>query len=312
VDATEPAIRAGESRPWRLLRRSLPALVSVALLAWLLWRIRFSGLAAAAADVDWGQILPATAVLVLALYFWEALCFRELFHVDNQPVSYREMLRVRGLSYLAAVVNYEAGQAMAAWHAAQLQRRSLLWALSRTILLAYHDLVVLLALAVLGSAWSSDPQVVELRPFFQAGLIGLISLGGAAVLLLGRGKGQLRASRWGAWLESWTWLRSARLAGVRIVYFSIFIVYAAVALRLGGVPLDGPTTVGTIPLVLLADALPSASGLGTRDAALQFLVATDRREVLLAISLTWSLGLLTGRLAIGLAYLWWPRRELTG
>jgi hypothetical protein len=224
-------------------------------------------------------------------------------------MSYAEMLRVRGLSYLAGVVNYEAGQAMVAWRVARRQQTSVLSALSRMVLLAYHDLVVLFALAAVGATMSDAQQAAKLRPFCWTGLAILLALGCVVTLPPSRWKERFRTSRWGAWLEDWSWRRSARLAGVRVVYFLIFVIYAATALRLGGIPLDFLSTLGTIPLVLLADALPSASGLGTRDAALQLLISTDRPSVLLAVSLTWSLGLLLGRLSIGLVNLWRPRRE---
>jgi hypothetical protein len=88
------------------------------------------------------------------------------------------------------------------------------------------------------------------------------------------------------------------------VYFSIFAVYAASALEICHVPVDHQVVASTIPLVLLADGLPSIAGLGTRDTALQFLLAPDRPEALLAMSLFWSTGLVVGRSVIGLAHLW--------
>ena len=60
----------------------------------------------------------------------------------------------------------------------------------------------------------------------------------------------------------------------------------------------------TIPLVLLADGLPSVAGLGTRDTALQLLLSPDNPEALLAMSLIWSTGLVVVRSIIGLAHLW--------
>ncbi len=99
------------------------------------------------------------------------------------------------------------------------------------------------------------------------------------------------------------------MIGVRAVYFAIFIAYAAIALRLCEIPLELAGVVGTIPLVLLADALPRASGLGTRDTALQLLLQPEREDVLLAMSLVWSSGLLVGRFCIGIANLWCLRGE---
>src|SRR5207247_670779 len=152
-----------------------------------------------------------------------AFCFRELFRLPDRPVTYGQMLRARGLSYLAGVLNYGAGQAVAAWHVAGVQETTLLSTLSRTVLLAYHDLVILFALATLGSSFSTLDLAVQVRPFCWIGLAALIALGLLALALPGRVRRKFRASRWGAWLEAWSWLRSMRLAGARTVYFLIFM-----------------------------------------------------------------------------------------
>src|SRR5436309_1581198 len=246
------------------LRQLLPLVISLALVAWLLWRFRPRDLVARAAELNWALLLPLTTLLILVLYAWEALCFRELFALADRPVTYRQMLRVRGLSYLAGVINYEAGQAMAAWHVARLQQVSLLSTLSRTVLLAYHDLVVLFALASLGATLSDTGWAADRRTFCWIGLAALVALGLAVAALPRQWRRKFRESRWGAWVESWTWRRSARLAGVRTVYFLIFVIYAGVGLRLCDIPLDFFGTVAMIPLVLLADALPSAAEQGTR------------------------------------------------
>src|SRR5262245_22425424 len=134
----------------KALRRLLPLLISLALVAWLLWRVQPGALMVEVRKLNWSQLLPVTAILVLALYFWEALCFCELFRLPDQPVTYGQMLRVRGASYLAGVINYEAGQALAAWQVARLQQTSLLSTLSRAVLLTCHDLFILFASASAG------------------------------------------------------------------------------------------------------------------------------------------------------------------
>lgn len=292
-----------------IARKAWPAVISIALLGWLIWRVEPERLAAAAVELPLPTLMAVTALLVLTLYFWEAVCFRVLFGVAERPLTYGAALRVRGLSYLAGVVNYEAGQALAAWHIARRQQTTLLSALSRTVLMAHHDLVVLFAMASIGATLSSDPQAVRLRPYCWTGLAVVVGLAVVPAFLPGPWRARFRASRWGAWLDSWSWGRSARLVGVRTVYFALFVVYGAIALRLCEMPLELARVVGTIPLVLLADALPSASGLGTRDTALQLLLRPQRPDALLAMSLVWSSGLLMGRFCIGVVVLWWTRNE---
>jgi hypothetical protein len=134
--------------------------------------------------------------------------------------------------------------------------------------------------------------------------------------LPGKRLARLKQTRWGAWLSSWSWKRSAQLVLLRIGYYAILIVYAAAALQICGIYLSHIVVLSTIPLVPVANALPSAAGLGTREVALQkllepWLASEHDRAILLAMSLVWSTSMLLGRVVIGLAILWFfPLPEL--
>src|SRR5262249_40553817 len=80
-----------------------------------------------------------------------------------------------------------------------------------------------------------------------------------------------------------------------------------VAMRICRLPADHSVVLSSIPLVLLADGLPNLGGLGTRDTALQLLIKTTRPDILLAMSLMWSTGLVVGRSVIGIVHLWIDR-----
>ncbi len=291
----------------RHLRKILPLLISLALIGWLFGRVSQEELLGAMDELHWQLLLPLTGLLVVFVYLWEALCFQVLFSLDERPLTYRQMLHVRGISYLAGVVYYKAGQAVVALRISQLQRTGLLSALSRTVLLAYHDLLVLFGLGTLGAVLATDPRASQMRWIYATVLLLLASLSLLTFALPASQLRRLKQTRWGAWIECWSWKRSACLLMLRIFYFSIFIFYAGAALSICRILVDGSVVLGTIPLVLLADSLPSASGLGTRDAALQLLLNPQRRETLLAMSLIWSTGILFGRLAIGVATLWLSR-----
>src|SRR5262249_52299701 len=155
--------------------------------------------------------------------------------------------------------------------------------LSRVVLLMCHDVFVLLALASVGTLLSGAETVTKLRPYCWIGLAVFLVLAVTSANLPRRWQQRLRDSRWGAWLSAWSWLRSARLTALRTVYILIFVVYAAVAARICDLPLDLSAALGAIPLVLLFDALPSASGLGTRDNALQYLLQPDNPAAVAAM-----------------------------
>jgi hypothetical protein len=297
---------------WRnLVQKILPLAISAALVAWLLSWISLDKLAAAAGALNWRLLAPLTAAMVLALFAWEALCLKAVFLLRGRPLGYRQMLRVRGISYLAGAFNYELGQAFVAWNMMRLLKVDLLFTLSRSVLLAYHDLFVLLAMGLLGWQLSDGAAPRGIGAVCSLGLTVLAIVGMAIALLPRRWHKRLRATRWGAWLNSWSLGASLRLAGLRVGYFSILILYGALALSICNIHASPTLVLSTLPLMLVADSLPSVAGLGTRETALLLLLKPQEPEQLMAMSLFWSTGMIVGRLIIGLIVLWSPRREET-
>lgn len=287
-----------------LVKRLLPVVISACLVGLLVAWISPQALIQAASEIRWKLLLPATAVLVLALYFSDAACLATVYRVDDNRWSYWRSLHLRGLSYMGGALNYELGQAALAWGMARTQRTGMLRMLSRTVLLAYHDIVVLLGIGLFGSLWSDNARVDQLRPYLAAAFVGALVFGAVIWMLPDEVRAKLRKKGARSLLDGWSLGRSVQLVPLRIVYFGIIVVYGAVALEICRIPVDRHVVASTIPLVLLADGLPSVSGLGTRDTSLQLLLKPDRPDVLLAMSLFWTTGLLVGRSVIGLAHLW--------
>ncbi|MHB8865574.1 MAG: lysylphosphatidylglycerol synthase domain-containing protein [Pirellulaceae bacterium] len=287
------------------MQRILPVAVSAGLIAWLLYQIPPGKLLEELARLPQGQILPLSAAMVVALYVWDTFCLQTVFATE-QVVPYRQMLALRGKSYLLGAFSYELGQGVVAWNISQKQGISLLATLSRSVVLAYHDLAVLLSVGLFGALLiENPPEQITIAKIVCA--VGLALQFAAAVLLAALPKSarqRIRGTRWGAWLVDWSWQRSLTLAGQRFVYFAILIAYGGVALAISGIPVHDLVVVSTLPLVLLADALPSVAGIGTRETALILLLAPENPAVLLAVSLIWSSSMIVGRLMIGLVWLW--------
>jgi hypothetical protein len=304
---TAPAIL---ERP-RLLRRGrkvVPAfLVSAGLVAYLLWKVTPEELAHQLALLPWQPIVAATALLVLALYLWDALCFAWLFRAGRTPLHYLDALHARGSSYLFSALNYELGQGVLAWKMAQARGIALLAALGLCLFLTYHDLLVLLGLGWIGASLNGDVRAASWQWLCGCGLLGLAALACGARMLPGRWRARLLRTGWGSWIGSWTWRRSIRLLLLRSVYYVLVLLYAAVGLALCSIPVSPEMVCSVVPLVLLVDGLPiSVSGLGTRETALLYLLDPGQPATLLAFSLVWSSGLMVGRLTIGLAHWWLP------
>jgi hypothetical protein len=241
--------------------------------------------------------------MVVALYLWDAFCLPAVYAVDERRVPYRKSLHIRGLSYLGGALNYELGQAAIAWGMARLQPVNILHMLSRSVLLAYHDAVILLAAGLAGAMLTDDPRVLRMRPFIAAALVAAILVGAIVWSLPARTRARLITGRIDAILAGWTLRRSLRLMPLRFGYFAILVVYAAIALAICRISVDNEVVLSTIPLVLLAEGLPNFAGLGTRETSLQLLLAPREPAVLLAMSLIWSTGMLLIRFVIGLVHL---------
>jgi hypothetical protein len=288
----------------KIFRKWLPLGVSLVLTAWVASRISMSRLFHAAGLLPWERLAAMTVGLVAALYLWDAYCLLAVFSVDGRRLGYEEVLRARGKSYLAGTLNQGLGQAAVAWDVAKIQSRSFAAMFSRSLLLSWHEGVILATAGLVGSLCGTDPAAGRARVLCSI-LLALL-LGGALFLggLAAVGHGRLLPARWTAWLDEWGWRRSLRLFILRSVYFAIVGGYVAAALWLCGQGIGLATALTVIPLVLIATVLPSASGLGTRESALYLLLPSQKPDVLVAMGLIWSAGVLFGRLLIGLAWLW--------
>ncbi len=297
----------GSAFPVKLIRALsrwqsvVPALVSAALVCWLLWRFPPEEIGRKAALLDWQLLVPVTGLMVLGLYFWDAVCLRWLFRRLGYELSYGNVLHARGRSYLLGAFNYELGNAMLAWQLSPAI--PMLRTLAGCVLRACHDVAVLLALGLVGALLSSDSSSRATTLFCLAG-IGTLLIAALVAAMVRRNREESLAG----WLRAWRWWHSVQLGLLRACYYGIIFAYAWIALWLCGVVLDTGILIGTIPLVMLADGLPiSISGLGTRETALLYLLSPSQPEVVLAFSFTWSAGLMGGRLLLGLGHTWLPR-----
>jgi len=255
-------------------RKMLPYCISAGLIVWLTSRFSTSEIIRAFAVLPWQRLLPMTVGLVIALYLWDALCLLTVFSVADWRWTYRRMLRARGKSYLAGAFNQGLGQAALAWEIARVQGTSFAAALSRSILFAWHEGLILATAALTGSLCSEGPRPGHVRTLSVVILV--VVLGGALLLglLPASRRRYLEGTRWGAWLRDWSWRRSCRLVVLRIAYFAIVGTYVVSALWVCGQRFAPTVALAVIPLVLMATVLPSAAGLGTRETALYLLLPT--------------------------------------
>jgi Lysylphosphatidylglycerol synthase TM region len=292
-----------------VFRWVFPILISAGLVAWLVQRISLPDLAEAARSLNWAALTALTGLFVLAVYLWDVVCIRWLYSLPRCELSFGGAAEARAYSYLWSALSYEAGQAVLAWRLAGVQKTSLVSSLSRCVLLAMHDLALLLALAFIGTlidSRSSRPYRALLLTVLAGVLASLVMIILLWKILPPGPRQRMISTRWGNWLAWWQLRHSVVLFLLRLVYFGIQVIYAAVGLRVSGISRAFSMFCGVVPLVLLADAVPSVSGLGTRHAALDSLLELSPKEhsLVFHFSSLWSAGLILGRAGIGLAC-WW-------
>jgi hypothetical protein len=245
-----------------------------------------------------------TFALVVSLYLWDALCLQTVFSVGGNGLTYTEMLRARGKSYLVGAWNQGLGQAAVAWRVARARKTSFRAALAGSVILSWHEGVILSVAALAGSWWLGDPRLMRVRTFCWVLLTVLLAAAVILRLLPPAGKYWLDRRPWGAALGTWDFRHSLQLVALRIAYFGIVGIYVPTALWLCGQGISAATALAVVPVVLMASILPSASGLGARETSLYLLIPSPRPDVLVAMGVVWSTGVIIVRLLIGLGWLW--------
>jgi hypothetical protein len=289
----------------------LRVVISTVLAAWVIWLASPRKLAETIPVLDWQPLVIATVTLVFALFLVDSVCIYWLFSRQDSSLNYRSVVHARGSSYLLSSFNYELGQGALAWNLSRPRGQTLLPALAKCVLLAYHDVAVLAMLGLIGATQSEIPQSARVAWFCGIVLMLLVGIGVVVRVLPWSRLNRWVSSKLRLGLETWTWQQSAQLCLLRAAYFAVILLYAAIGLRLSGFNLSLQVLCSVIPLVLLADGLPiSMSGLGTREATLVYLLNPDDRAGLVAFSLLWSVGLALGRAIIGLFYWWFLPQEM--
>lgn len=294
---------------WQRGRHVFPVLISLGLVAWLVWMVSPQRLFEAFVTTHWPWLVVVSLVQAVVLFSWDTFCLWWLFSQPDRRLPFRGVFRLRSDTIIWSAVNLEIGQGIFAWQLAKNLNMPVTATLGRAVLLALFDCGSLLSLALVGSFIKPIPQTQPLRWICIGVLAGLALLTVIVKMLPDSWSAWLTARPWAGWLRWLTWRQASWLAGLRLIMFLLVLVYAGVCLAIAGLPVDPWTVVGTIPFVLMAESLPGTGGLGERDTALMFLypAAVEQRPVLLTVSLTWALIVNLARIGISLVSWCLPR-----
>ena len=286
-------------------KRVLPAVVSLGILVWILRGIDPATLLDA---LNWrvGALMVPSLLIYGVITLWiETLSLRRPLETVSSTISNWTAARIKCASYLLGVVNYALGVAALS---VLLQRRadlSLGRAASVVILISSVDLLVVLGLAGVGTAWmQSGAPAVHAGVLFVA-LAGFF--GGLALLRTPASLGPLERLRSLSVFEGMRTVAGPRLAelfALRIVFAICFISVCATAFVAFDVPAPFVEIAAGVLIVALVAAVPIAvAGLGTSQAAFLYLFSDyASQETLLAMSLVLSAGMLALRALMGVVF----------
>jgi hypothetical protein len=262
--------------------------VAIAILVYLFRDIHLASIAEAARGAYWWAI-PANAILIVAVYLADSFAIKKTFGWFVAPLTYREVLVVRGATYLLALVNYSVGQGAIVYFVNRSRRVPILRGTAAVLLVMGINVLVLLVLATLGLVVAPDVPS-ELK------LIVLIAYAGLAVYIVVVSV----KPRWLAKRPIFDVLLSAGVGGhlralaVRLPHIATLLLLSWFSLAAFGIFVPVGKAILCLPIVYFVTVLPiSPQGLGTSQAMLiHFFLgyapgATDesRKAAILAASL---------------------------
>ena len=247
------------------MRKKIGALlgwvVTLAILAYLFHTVHYSQVIEALKAARWWTV-PVIATMVFALYLADSFAIVKTFGWFVAPLSYGEVLLVRGTTYLLALVNYSVGQGAIVYFVNRAKGVPVLRGTAAVLLIMGTNLLVLLVLASLGLFMANDlPSQLRMIVFIAyAGLAFYIAV-----------------VAWKpAWLKNrpiFDVLLSAGVTGhlkamlVRLPHILSLVIFTYTSMAAFGVVVDPAKAIFYLPIIYFVAVLPiSFQGLGTSQA----------------------------------------------
>ena len=235
--------------------------VTIAILIYLFTTIPLGKVWEAFHTAYWWAI-PANAVLVLAVYLADSYAIKKTFGWFVAPLSYREVLVVRGATYLLALVNYTVGQGAIVYFVNRSRGVPILRGTAAVLLVMGVNVLMLLVLASVGLLVALD--VPPALPPLVLGAYAALTV--YVVLVAMR-------PRWLASRPIFDVLLSAGIKGhlqsmaVRLPHICTLLALSWVGLAAFGVVVPVGRALACLPIVYFVAVLPiSVQGLGTSQA----------------------------------------------
>lgn len=241
-------------------------LVTAGLLCYLFWKIPLPDIARAFGNAA-GWTVPVAALLLLAIYTADSLAMWKTFGWFVARLPLREVMIIRGATYLLALVNYALGQGAIVYFVNRTRGVPVARGTATVLLIMGINVLVLLFMSTAGVAIGAETKP-ELIPVIKAGYVGL------AIYLVA----VVTKPRWLTERPIFDVLLTAGLRGhlkalaARVPHVLSLVLFTTTSLYAVGVPVPLSQALMCLPVVYLA-ALVSVQGLGTTQMAMLFFFA---------------------------------------
>lgn len=251
------------------LGRLLAWAVTISLLVYIFHSISFSEMATALhSAASW--TIPVLSVLILGVYLGDSFAIWKTFGWFVTPLSFREVLVVRGATYLLAFLNYTVGQGAIVYFVKRSRGVPILQGTAAVLMVMGINILLLLLLTTLG---------LFINPNLPAALRTIV-YGAYAALAVYITVLYLRP-RWLTSRPIFNVLFAAGLTGhlkalaVRVPHIGILMCFSFATLHAFGVKVPVTQALLCLPIVYFISVLPIAvMGLGTTQLALVYFFAS--------------------------------------
>jgi hypothetical protein len=249
------------------LLRVLPWVVTAGLLFLLFRRISIAEVVADTRRAA-GWMVPVTLLWVAAVYLADSFAIWKTFGWFLTRMSFKDVLLVRGATYLLAAINYNVGQGAIVYFVHRTAGTTIVRGIATILLVLGTNVLALLFLATAGLGIA--PAVPSAVKILVAVAWGGLTFYAALIALRPR------------WLDRPVFevLLNARLAGyaraliVRVPHIAALIAFQFCALRAFDVHVPFVHALATLPVTFLVAVLPiSVQGLGTTQATMVYFFA---------------------------------------
>ena len=236
---------------------------TAAALGWVFWKTPIRAVQAALAHANpW--LIAAAMVGLLLVYAADSLAMWRAFWWFLARLSFREVLIVRGASYLLAAINYSVGQAAIVYFVHRTRGVPVMRGVATVLLIMGTNLLLLLMMVTGGLALGAT-RITALPTIVGAAWIGLLFY--IAVIAI---RPRFLTAR-----PLFDVLLSAGVTGhlkavaVRVPHVAALIIFQVTMFRAFHVAVPIIEAVTLLPVVFFIAALPlSVQGLGTTQAAM--------------------------------------------